>query len=540
MRNVTNLEHVNVGVGQQSAESALPSEGQSILRHLMRMLAYLPMIVAIVMFLEGFVLGFSTPDQGEHASPALAVTASMVVQLCISASSFILLAALFRMAWDTRIHMSRRTRILFVSVRYVLALLALIFALKVVIPLWPIHAAAKTASLGFCSVLLGTMVAYDLAMLRSRTVRDAWWRRLVRLAILLGWNVTVIMLTVAIAIHTMTGDAASFSHEKFPAAVMWIALWANALWATGIVFATAFWWAYRWREQYRNYWGALLFLALLAATRLFNAWAIHILSYNVGFDARAAENGVSTLESLIYGIAFTWVSVIAVSSSARLRNRDDQLEIARLEADNLREREARTAAEAELKVLQAQIEPHFLFNTLGALRQQAEERAPDAALLAGQLIRFLRGSMDSIRRPLMPLSEEFGIVRDYLGVMKLRMGDRLAFELNLAADVADIEVPPLMLLTLVENAIKHGVEPKVGASVVAVSARIHEDRLVIEVADTGVGLGASSSHQGVGLANIRERLHLRYGGNARLILGANEPEGFIASLDIPVAQLRAG
>ncbi|WP_265584052.1 sensor histidine kinase [Chitinimonas koreensis] len=156
---------------------------------------------------------------------------------------------------------------------------------------------------------------------------------------------------------------------------------------------------------------------------------------------------------------FAIAAATGIGSAARLRNREESLQIAKLEADNQRERLGRELAESQLKLLQAQIEPHFLFNTLGALQQRAEGRAPEAAALAADLIRFLRGSMDNLRTERTTLGDDFRLAAAYLGVMQARMGERLRFELALPEALATRQVPTLMLLTLVENALKHGIEP---------------------------------------------------------------------------------
>ena len=186
-------------------------------------------------------------------------------------------------------------------------------------------------------------------------------------------------------------------------------------------------------------------------------------------------------------------------------------------------------------MLQLQIEPHFLFNTLGSAQQLAEKGAPAAARLIADLIVFLRASTPSMRGESSTLKQEAALVGAYLAIMKTRLGKRLAYTIDVPAALEARTVPPGMVITLVENALKHGIEPCTAGGRVAVSAAIDRDaRLVVSVADTGVGL-AEAPGQGIGLANIRERLALLYAGRAHLALEANEPRGFVARIVFPDA-----
>ncbi|QNM94799.1 sensor histidine kinase [Chitinimonas koreensis] len=216
-----------------------------------------------------------------------------------------------------------------------------------------------------------------------------------------------------------------------------------------------------------------------------------------------------------------------------LRQREQAGLLARLQADAERERIGRELAESQLKLLQAQIEPHFLFNTLGALQQRAEGKAPEAAALAADLIRFLRGSMDNLRAERTTLADDFRLLAAYLGVMQARMGARLRFELALPEALAARQVPTLMLLTLVENALKHGIEPHPPGGEVRIAAREDGGQLVLEVADTGRGV-SDLPGSGTGLDNVRKRLQLHYGAAARLELEENAPQGFLARIRLPL------
>jgi LytS/YehU family sensor histidine kinase len=200
------------------------------------------------------------------------------------------------------------------------------------------------------------------------------------------------------------------------------------------------------------------------------------------------------------------------------RNRQHEALTAQLQHAADRDRMARELAESQLRLLRAQIEPHFLFNTLGAVQQLAQHGAPRAAELTAHLIAFLRASMSEMRSEQVRLDTEFGLVEAYLRVMQFRLGQRLRFSLALAPALRPAQVPSMILLTLVENAIKHGIEPALRGGEVAVSAEVQD----------GAAPGS-----GTGLDNLRRRLQLAYGVGASLALHDAAP-GVIADLTLPL------
>jgi signal transduction histidine kinase len=188
--------------------------------------------------------------------------------------------------------------------------------------------------------------------------------------------------------------------------------------------------------------------------------------------------------------------------------------------------------EAQLKLLQAQIEPHFLFNTLANLDALIAADPPRAREMLRHLNDYLRATLAAARRERSPLGEEFALLGNYLEVIAIRMGPRLKFALALPSELASIEIPPMLLQPLVENAVKHGLEPKVEGGMVSATARSDGRSLVLEVADTGGGGGAEGG-AGVGLANVRERLAAAYAGAARVEAGANPAGGYTVTLTLP-------
>jgi hypothetical protein len=193
---------------------------------------------------------------------------------------------------------------------------------------------------------------------------------------------------------------------------------------------------------------------------------------------------------------------------------------------------SRQASEAQLKLLQSQLEPHMLFNTLANLRALIATDPAQATLMLDSLIDYLRATLQASRTTSHSLRAEFDRLGDYLALMQVRMGLRLSYTLDLPAELEDMPVPTLLLQPLVENAIKHGLEPKIEGGNVAVSARREGKNTVLEVQDNGVGLNGESS-EGFGLAQVRERLAASYGQQATIILGAARAHITRASITIP-------
>lgn len=240
------------------------------------------------------------------------------------------------------------------------------------------------------------------------------------------------------------------------------------------------------------------------------------------------------------GLVFSFLYALLVALISQLRNREYAALTARLEAEARQSDLSRQLAESRLKLLQLQIEPHFLFNTLGSAQQLAERNAPQAARLIADLIRFLRAATPSLRDETTTLGADAALAEAYLSIMRTRLTRRLDYAIHVPVELADLPLPPGMVITLVENAIKHGIEPAAGGGRIDVSAQTRGNTLVVSVADTGAGLhGGGMPGQGIGLANIRERLALLYGNAAQLELSANAPRGFVARITVPCAVTRA-
>ncbi|WP_085318014.1 histidine kinase [Derxia lacustris] len=198
----------------------------------------------------------------------------------------------------------------------------------------------------------------------------------------------------------------------------------------------------------------------------------------------------------------------------------------------------RQLAEARMQAMQAQVEPHFLFNTLAAIDHLIETDPPRASTMQKHLIQYLRGALPKMRERATTLGRELELVASYLEILKVRMEDRLTVALDVPAGLRSASFPPMMLQSLVENAIKHGLEPAPDGGRLTVAAEIVDGALRVAVADTGVGFDPANSSTrgtGLGLANIRDRLALLHGDQARLTVTANAPAGTVVAIELPYA-----
>jgi two-component sensor histidine kinase len=207
-------------------------------------------------------------------------------------------------------------------------------------------------------------------------------------------------------------------------------------------------------------------------------------------------------------------------------------------AQEATEREAlkRQLTEARLTTMQAQVEPHFLFNTLASVDHLIETAPQRASQMQKSLIQYLRAAMPHMRETTSNMGREAQLVRSYLEILKFRMEERLEFSVDVPAGLATAEIPPMMLLSLVENAIKHGLEPKLEGGRVDMKAEIVHGKLRVTVADTGLGFNPKNSATrgtGVGLANINERLAMLYGGKAQFSVAPNQPVGTLCTIELP-------
>jgi sensor histidine kinase YesM len=241
--------------------------------------------------------------------------------------------------------------------------------------------------------------------------------------------------------------------------------------------------------------------------------------------------------TLVAGLSAGLLYAAIVGVIVYLRTQHVAVANRRLSSEKQQSEVSRQLVETRLRMLQAQIEPHFLFNSLASAQQLAQKGAPDAAKLIGHLVRFLRTSIPSMRDDKAALKQEFEQISAYLAIMQTRMGERLAFTVAAAPEVERYELPPALVMTLAENAIKHGIEPAADGGRIDINACIENGKLLITVADTGVGLNAKRDQEvggGMGLSNIAQRLQVIYGDAAKVRLDQNSPQGCVASLSLPL------
>jgi signal transduction histidine kinase len=302
---------------------------------------------------------------------------------------------------------------------------------------------------------------------------------------------------------------------------------------------------------------ALLLLLVFTAAGLWSAgfaprWLVQVLAVVLTAPVATYLVYLPTVQGQVFEVfrhedrlaGFIWITgtvlVIAplLALGALYRERDMQARNQALTFALERSQLERQALDARLRLLHAQIEPHFLFNTLANVQTLVESGSPQASPVLGSLIAYLRAAMPRLGDENATLGNELALVRAYLELMLMRMPDRLAFEIDVPADLHGARFPAMALLTLVENAIRHGIDPAVQGGRIVVRARREADgSLRASVADSGVGLRENAG-TGTGLANLRERLAMFFGEGARLELAENAPHGVVATLHCPPASTR--
>ena len=240
--------------------------------------------------------------------------------------------------------------------------------------------------------------------------------------------------------------------------------------------------------------------------------------------------GLSMMTSLGLLLA-PWLAI-----SALLRQISGEAQRQALAFELERSEFEREALDARLRLLQAQVKPHFLFNTLANIRELVDSGSPKASAVLDSLIAYLRAAVPRLHEAAITLKEELELARAYLEVMHMRMPDRLTFMLHTDEKALGLECPAMMVLTLVENAVRHGIDPSEEGGRIEVRTQVAGDRCRVQVIDNGVGLAQNVGVPSTGLSNLRERLQLIYGGDAQLRLITHEPHGVCAEVDFPARE----
>lgn len=223
-----------------------------------------------------------------------------------------------------------------------------------------------------------------------------------------------------------------------------------------------------------------------------------------------------------------WTALAAIVRQKEAFARDQKLAFA-LERSELE----RQALDAHLHLLQAQVAPHFLFNTLANVQALVDAGSPHASVVLRSLTAYLRAAVPLLHESAATIERELQLVRPYLELMQMRMPDRLQYAMNVDPSMLTVRCPPTTLLTLVENAVRHGIDPSEDGGRIDIDINRRGERCVVRVTDTGAGLHQSANGLGTGLTALRERLQLTFGDAAQLRLTSGAPHGVAVEVDMP-------
>jgi hypothetical protein len=223
-----------------------------------------------------------------------------------------------------------------------------------------------------------------------------------------------------------------------------------------------------------------------------------------------------------------WTTLAAIVRQKEAFARDQQLAFA-LERSELE----RQALDARLHLLQAQVAPHFLFNTLANVQALVDAGSPRASAVLRSLTAYLRAAVPVLNEAAVTIEHELQLVRPYLELMQMRMPDRLDYAMNVDPSALQVRCPPTTILTLVENAVRHGIDPSEEGGRIDVDIERRAERCVIRVTDSGAGLRQSANSLGTGLTTLRERLQLIFGDDAQLRLTSGAPRGVAVEIEMP-------
>ncbi|MBI5582509.1 MAG: histidine kinase [Deltaproteobacteria bacterium] len=234
------------------------------------------------------------------------------------------------------------------------------------------------------------------------------------------------------------------------------------------------------------------------------------------------------IQMLILGILFGTIITYFFFSREKISQTESLLREEQIKGLTLEKK----ALETRLRMLQAQIEPHFLFNSLSNILSLIDSDPARGKTMLVDLTRYLRASLTRTREGTTTLGQEMDLIRAYLAIQEVRMSGRLRYSLDIQASLRDRPFPPLLVQPVVENALQHGIEPKIEGGELTVRAEETADRLRLVVADTGLGLNGKEK-MGIGLTNVRERLAALFDGRGRLILEENRPSGLRVTIEVP-------
>ena len=292
-----------------------------------------------------------------------------------------------------------------------------------------------------------------------------------------------------------------------------------------------------------GYTSMLLFtMATNLRQRALPRWAAQVAAIVIGSFLGTMLTGVvkgrdfsTMLTERLSGVLITMGLGIGFGSMAlwgyvhKERQSRQAAELARAQAE--RAQLEKNVLQAQLALMQAQVEPHFLFNTLANVQHLVETDPASASQMLESLIQYLRAALPRMREDTTTVGREVDMARAYLDIHRMRMGSRLDYAVEVPESLRSLPFPPMMLITLVENAVIHGVDPCCDCGLITIRAAAGDGKLRLAVADTGAGISPKKG-TGVGLTNIRERLKALYGRGARLVIEENTPSGVVATIEI--------
>lgn len=347
--------------------------------------------------------------------------------------------------------------------------------------------------------------------------------------------VALLCVINAVRRNVMSLGAESVS-STWQGAIDWLATtavltWNGLLVALPVAFAVVATWNLAPPRPRLRYSLLALAVALSSLAGVALTGVADFFTYCPGDDSICLDAGSWVPYLLASWSRYALMSALFAAVFVYLRIADESAARARI-ADADRARFVQRMEEARLRMLQAQIEPHFLFNTLANVRRLYQVTPSDAATMLEHLMHYLETALPQMRADASTLAREAQLTRSYLALQRIRMGPRLSFDIEIPDALGGAALPPMMLVTLAENAIKHGVAPLPEGGHIGIRAGVDGDRMTLEVADTGRGF-THSSGGGTGLANIKVRLASQFGRSGSLTLAQNAPRGVVATIAVP-------
>ena len=362
---------------------------------------------------------------------------------------------------------------------------------------------------GQCRALGAVALFYSQAMAITAASIPTGFRRI------FSWPRLRFTLAVSAVVGLLMGTRTAVA---FPVDVL-------RAWVVALAVLSIFGWLEQWPRRLPRWLPrTVLRLVVIAAVIPFAV----VIAFAVTGGGREQDYGYLLMVSILIA---PWIAIGTI-----LRQRDAFAREQALEFELERSEFHRRESDARLRLLQAQVEPHFLFNTLANVQALVDSGSPQASKVLTSLIAYLRAAVPRMQSTTAALGDEVELVRAYLELMQMRIPDRLQYAVHLDPAAARLHCPPMTLLTLVENAVRHGIDPSETGGRIDADIWLRDGRCVMRVTDTGVGLNAKSQGLGTGLSTLRERLRLAFSGDARLTLTELAPHGVCAEISFPARE----